>query len=213
MSNPKISIRFSNPKYNTSTKKFKIDVEYLSDTPNIRIFGQNVRFFYDGAIFENANVNTVRFTDFAPGYGPFSPYPNYMQNTTSGKAFFNLQTINAQYINSAIAINDINATPVIISTDVNNWTKLFTIELTTRNVLSGDTYPVLIWDHEDDETRGSYVNGPDGNVITHVINPQGVIRTGPTDEVYQGHFNWSQTPGSLKAPWGFPNKNNKFTVA
>ena len=213
MSNPKISIRFSNPSYNSSTRKFKIDAEYLSDTPNVRIFGHNVRFFYDGILFENANTNTVKFTDFAPGYGPTLPYPGNLSNSTAGKAWFNLQSVSAGYINSAIAINNINETPVIISTDSNNWTRLFAIELTTRNILLGDTYPILIWDHEDDETRGGYINGNQGNVITHVVNPSGAITTGPTDEVLSEHYNWSQTPGKTVAPWGFPNTNNKFTVA
>jgi hypothetical protein len=212
MANPKISIRFSNPTYNPSTKKFKAEVQYLSDTPNVRIFGQNVRFFFDGAMFQNASQSTVKFTDFAPGYGPFSPYPNYMSNPTAGISWFNLSTTAVPYINSAIAINNINATPVIISTDSNNWTKLFSVELTTKNVLSGDVYPILIWDHEEAVGQGGFVSGNAGNVITHVIDPTGVIKTGPT-QVTATHFNWSQTPGTLKAPWGTPNTNNKFTVA
>ena len=209
MANPKVSIRFSNPKYNSSTKKFKIDVEYLSDTPNIRVFGHNVRFFYDGSMFESANANTVKFTDFVPGYGPFSPYPNYMSNPTAGKAWFNLSTTALGYINSAIQLNNVNATPVLLST--NSWTKLFTIELTTKNVLSGDVYPILIWDHEYGDNLGGYIVGPDGNVITYVVNPSGAITTGPTDEDAY-HFNWAQTVGSLKAPWGFPNTADKVTV-
>lgn len=211
MANPKISIRFSNPTYNPSTKKFKAEVQYLSDTPNVRIFGQNVRFFFDGAMFQNANASTVKFTDFAPGYGPFSPYPNYMNNTTAGISLFKLSTTSAPYINSAIQINNINETPVIISTDSNNWTKLFSVELTTKLVLSGDVYPILIWDQEEVSANGGFIPGNQGNTITHVVNPSGVIETEPTT-VSAIHFNWSQTPGKTVAPWGLPNTNNKFTV-
>lgn len=211
MADPKIKIKFANPNYNTSTKKFKFDVQYLSDTPNVRLFGHNVRFIYDGSMFENANSNTVKFTDFVPGYGTFSPYPNYMTNPTFGKAYFNLTSTIAPYINSAIAMNNVNATPVIISTDPNNWTKLFTVELTTKTVLSGEVYPILIWDQEEVSQNGGFIPNNDGNKITHVVDPSGIIRTGPTKTTAE-HFNWEQTPGSVTLPWGNPTTKNKVNI-
>lgn len=211
MAQPKITTRFSNPQYEASTKKLTLNVDFLSDTPDQRIYGMNVRFFYDGAIFEKGNTATVRFKDYAPGYGGFSPNPPYFGNSTAGIAWFKLSSTAVTYVNGAMALTNVNATPIIISTDILDWTTLFKIELTTKLPLTGEVAPAIIWDKETIPTNGGFIPGSDGVTITTILDPTGAIKTQPTEE-YAQHFNWTPYLGNTVAPWGQPSNQNKFTV-
>ncbi|HOC69330.1 MAG TPA: hypothetical protein PKO23_11020, partial [Candidatus Hydrogenedentes bacterium] len=46
---PALTIRFTNPHYNCIGNTYCVDVALQSDTPQVRLFGANIRFFYDTA--------------------------------------------------------------------------------------------------------------------------------------------------------------------
>lgn len=208
---PNINVRFAYNSYNPTTKKLKLDVQFLSNTENQRLFGMNVRFFYDTTFMAPGSPSTVEFVDFAPGYGKFSPNPPFFGNGTVGSVWFKLPTNICTYVNGAVQLNNVNATPIIISTDVFNWTRLFSIEVVSKNVLTGTNYPAFIWDKETNPANGGFMPGPDGVTITTVVNPTGIITTQPTTE-YVDHFNWKATMGATLAPWGIPVTTNPVTV-
>ncbi len=204
MPQPKITTRFSNPVFDTNTNKLKLSVEFHSDTPNQRLFGMNVRFFYDASVFESGNASTVKFVDFEPGYGIFTGTPASYGTGTMGIAYFHLPTTACTYVNGAIQLNSPSSDPIFIQTDESQpWTRLFSIELTVRSAVSGTIYPSVIWDKETIPNNGGFLPGSDGVTITTVVNPSGIVTTQSTDE-YAQNFNWFATPGALKAPWGNP---------
>ncbi len=201
---PNIVTRFSYQGYNPITKKLKLGAEFLCDVVNQRVFAMNVRFFFDATFFLPGSPSTVNFVDFAPGYGKHSPIVPYFGTGQAGKAYFNLPTTPVTYVNGAMSIVNINEAPILVSTDPTKWTRLFSIELTTKNVLvNSNNYPAVIWDREPIGTNGSFLTGNAGNVVTVVEDPSGVIKTAPT-LVTALHFNWNAVPTATKAPWGSP---------
>lgn len=194
---PVITVRFANPQLNCNSLTYCVDVEFNSNTPDLRLFGMNVRYFFDSSVLTFQN-----FTDFPPGYGPFSPNPPIVATglPSSGPTLFGLNGA-ATYVNGAIQLIDPNTPPVYISTT--GWTKLFKICFTVKNVelfASGIFAPSLIWDLEENPINGGFLPGSDGVVITVVAPPP--MQSAPTTEnVVQ--FNW-QYSSSNPLPFGYP---------
>src|SRR5690242_20822153 len=59
---PVVTVRFANPHYECLTMHYCVDVEFMSNTPGVQVFGMNVRFFYPDNILELLPVNA--FSDF-----------------------------------------------------------------------------------------------------------------------------------------------------
>lgn len=181
---PDVSIRFNNPIFNPATKKYKVDVEVQSKD-SVQVFGINVRFFYDASTFVPGNINTVKFTDFAPGYGVVIPNPPYIATAQIGYIWFGLHGSAVTYVNGAVQLLNTQATPLYI----NQWVKLFSVELTTPMTVIGSN-PCIIWDKKLNPYLGGYMYGSDGVTITtidHISNGQ--IFTVPTTE-HAVQFNW-----------------------
>src|SRR6185503_5637316 len=76
---PTITTRFVNPDYQCTNGSYCLDVEFLSNMPDVRIFGMNVRFFYPDNV-----LSLIGFSDFQGGYGAIAPDPPII--ITSGPA-------------------------------------------------------------------------------------------------------------------------------
>lgn len=204
---PQIKIRFNNPQYDSTTKKFKLDVEFQSDQENQKIFGINVRFFYDATIFlpSTPTSHKVSFIEFAPGYS-IQNKSSIATSTTLGKTWFNLATGPVTYVNWAIQTSSVNSSPVI---STSNWTKLFAIEVISKNVLTGSVCPSFIWDKKNKDQ--GYMINTEGVTLITVVDPTGDVTNQSAIEL-PSHFNWSPTPGKTSAPWGNPHTSNCINV-
>lgn len=198
-----VTVRFANPQVDFMNGTMKVDVEFQCDVPNQRLFGKNVRFFYDPL-----QLNFLYFTDYAPGYGPITPNPPYVATglPQSGLILFSFPD-RATFVNGAIQLLDNSAPPVYISTT--GWTKLYSImfEIVNANTVSGQFCPVLIWDLQEDPSSGGFLWGSDGVVITLVAQPP--MESKPSEEhVIQYNWQYSGTPGF---PYGYPVYANCFS--
>lgn len=201
----KIKVRFNNPRYDAVTKKFKIDVEFQSDVDNEKIFGINTRFFYDSTIFLPSTTSNpkINFIEFATGYFIQNKPINGLVPLQIGKTFFKLPTSPVNYVNWAVQGNA-NTAPVISTT---GWTKLFAVELTSKDVLTGKVCPAFIWDKKNKDA--GYIPNQEGVTIITVVNPAGEVTTKSVEEI-PVHFNWTATNSSV--PFGAPNTSDCVTI-
>ena len=203
---PVIHIRFANPQYDSTTKKYKIDAEFQCESLDNSLFGMNVRFHYDATkLVPGSNDNgKIKLVDFAPGYGMQSKAS--CRTSTAGIALFGLTTAPMTYVNWAIQLNDPSASPVIIPTS--GWIKLFSIETETPTSLSSidNFHPVFIWDAQDQPDKGGYAS-TNARVVTTLVNVRGTTSGSTTSKPsvnYVQHWNWEDFPGSSVKPYGTP---------
>ncbi|MGB3078208.1 MAG: hypothetical protein WBB31_03950, partial [Saprospiraceae bacterium] len=203
---PVITARFAHPSFNCSNE-YCVDVEFRSDTPDVQIFGINVRFFYPDSILE-----LIGFSDFQGGYGPVAPDPPIILTSSfAGSALFNFNGP-ADFVNGAVQVVD----PGILTyLDTANWTKLFQIcfHIDDPNPNLQSFCPSLVWDLEqfisNGEFRHGYLSGDDGLVIT-IVDPINSNESLPaTEDVVQ--FNWMYI-GDGSPPYGIPISNNCTTL-
>lgn len=186
-----VTARFSNPVLDCELQTYCVDVEFHSDTDNIRLFAMNVRLFFDDEF-----LSFIEFNDFAEGYAPVSPDPPNINQLTpgAGNTLFGFNG-EAVYINGAMQLVNSSAPPVYISTD--SWTKLFSIcfniDMTSISSLE-NICPGIIWDLQEDPEMGGFFSGSEGVVIT-IVNPEaGQPSLSVTENVVQ--FNWVYTQNS-----------------
>jgi len=195
---PVLKVKFGNPSYDCSTHIYKVNVRFQSNTPNLELFGINVRFFYPDDILE-----FISFGEFASGYAAVSPNPPLIStgNSSSGMGMFTFPGP-SEYVNGAV--QKVSATPVThISTT--GWTKLFCVSFQVEDTASfniGSFCPSIIWDLEEDPADGGFFGGSDGVVMTVVTT---YPNSGPSTENVQ-QLNW-QYDGIPGLPFGFPNNN------
>lgn len=201
---PTITLAFKNPRTNTAGTKFIVDVMAKSDIPGQRIFGINMRYFYSALQLKSSSASVV-FKEFAPGYGmaPFSKVTPIKGSATSGSLF----GINgaAVYINTAVQ----SMSP---SEDVylDDWKKIFTIESTFNYpTLDPDPCAYMIWDKEFDPTRGGFLPGSAGTVVTvraapGTVNQNNIPMESAPALVKFEHLNWQYAGDVLKPPFGSP---------
>lgn len=192
---PVLKVKFANPTYDCATHIYRVNVRFQSNTPNLQLFGINVRFYYPDDILE-----FISFGDFISGYAPVSPNPPLVQtgNESSGMALFGFPGP-SEYINGAV--QKIAETPVTII-PTNSSIKLFNVSFYVEDTAAfniGSFCPGLIWDLEEDPANGGFQGGSEGVVMTVVTT---YPNSGPTTEnVIQ--FNW-QYDGVPGLPYGFP---------
>ncbi|MEO5905666.1 MAG: hypothetical protein ABIQ11_02995, partial [Saprospiraceae bacterium] len=193
---PTVTMRFANPTYNCVANQYCVDVEFLSDSVGVEIFGVNVRFFYPDTLLELDS-----FTNFQGGYGPSAPDPPIILtgNSSSGMNLFGFPGP-AEFVNGAIQLVDNSQPPILLDTAV--WTLIFSICFTVDGPAMDTNFcPPLVLDLEVDPNNGGFLTGDDGVVIT-VTDPDPNIESAPAfANVVQ--FNWEYS-GDGSAPFGMP---------
>ncbi|MDX9906261.1 MAG: hypothetical protein RBS55_06715 [Bacteroidales bacterium] len=180
--NPNVTVRFNNPYYNCETQLYCVDVELLTDTEEQQLSGMNIRFFYNGDVLEFLTMGS-----FEPGYSSPAPPVIKTGSIENGESFgFNGPLV---FFNGQVQMTG----PVssFISTDENNWTKLFNLcfRLKHPNVLGVEDFcPSLIWDLKQNQGVGGYLPGDDGLIIT-LVNQDSEQKSLPAFENVN-HFNW-----------------------
>ncbi|MCK6692450.1 MAG: DUF11 domain-containing protein, partial [Thermoanaerobaculia bacterium] len=200
---PVITVRFANPQYNCATGEYCLDVEYQSNTANQRVFGTNVRFFYDDNVLE-----LINFRNFEPGYGAVAPNPPGVSTGGPGSGGLFGFGGPAEFVNGAIQLTNTNAPPLFISTT--GWTKVFTVCFNVDNAANLDVFcPSVVWDLEQNPANGGFLAGDDGVVIT-LVDPNNSSNSLPsTENVVQ--FNWQYT-GNGTPPYGQPNPTQCISI-
>lgn len=194
---PVVTVRFANPQFDCETSTYCLDVEFLSDSADVQVFGMNVRFFYDDSILE-----FIAMGDFQGGYGVTSPNPPIITTglPNTGPALFTMDGA-AEYVNGAIQLVNQSASPVRLSTS--EWTKLFNICFAVEDpsALNNPNFcPSVVWDLEADPANGGFLTGGNGVVISIVAPPP--FDSNPTTEnVVQ--YNWAYS-ASTGFPFGSP---------
>jgi hypothetical protein len=179
---PEVTVRFANPYFDCPTQNYCVDVEFISNTEGLQVFGMNVRFFYDDNILEFLSMG-----DFAEGYGVPNP-PVIATGPPDSGAPFGLAGP-SEWFNGEVFLLDFSS--VYLSTT--EWTKLFNICFHVDDPNSLSLYefcPTLIWDLQEDppEFGGGFLPGDDGVVIT-IVDPTYTQESAPTiEQVVQ--FNW-----------------------
>ncbi|HSF90536.1 MAG TPA: hypothetical protein VLA46_14025, partial [Saprospiraceae bacterium] len=192
---PLVTVRFANPDWNATTSQYCVDVEFLSDTSDIQVFGMNVRFFYDDSVLE-----FVGFDDFQGGYAAFAPNPPHINTSPAGPALFGFSGP-ADFVNGAIQLVTIDSTPVIL--DTVQWTKIFRVcfDIDDADPNAESFCPSLVWDMEANPANGGFLVADDGAVIT-VLDPDPAYESAPSVE-HVVQFNWRYI-GTGSTPWGEP---------
>ncbi len=193
---PVVTVRLANPQFDCDTETYCLDVEFLSDSPNVQVFGMNVRFFFDNDVLEFLSMG-----EFENGYGPVSPSPPSISigSQNSGSTLFSMEGA-AVFVNGAIQLVNQNAAPVYLSDS--KWTKLFNICFRVKDPASLNNpkfCPIVVWDLEENPQDGGFLTGSNGVVITIVAPPP--LDSSPTTENVI-HHNWSYSSTS-GFPFGF----------
>ncbi|MEO7927254.1 MAG: hypothetical protein ABIR93_11055, partial [Saprospiraceae bacterium] len=207
---PTVTVRFANPVFDCAAMRYCVDVEFISNTPGVQIFGINLRFFYPDSILEIA-PDTFGFHLFAPGYGLSQPVPPTVFNPITGPGFIlGFGTSLLDFENASIELVDPTAPPVILSTTT--WTRLFQVCFIVDP--SANTMvpfcPSLVFDLEQNPANGGFLVGDDGVVIT-MVDPMGPPGSSlpVTENVVQ--FNWVYN-GSSTPPYGMPVSNMCISI-
>jgi hypothetical protein len=178
---PVVTVRFNNPQYDCPTQTYCVDVEFISDTPGLQLFGMNVRFFYDDNILEYLSMG-----DFQEGYGSQEP-PEIVPGPAGSGTQFGIAGP-MEWFNGSVQDTSTAYTTYLSTTE---WTKLFNIcfHVDDPNSLSIRNFcPTILWDLQADPEMGGFIPGDDGVVMT-VADLSGQQDSSPTTEnVVQ--FNW-----------------------
>ena len=187
---PTVQVRFADPVLVDGKLILKAQ---FKGGDSLRLFGINVRFFQDAAIFTNA----TRILTVKPGYALMSPNPAIVKTGNAASkvicGFIGAST----YFNGAIQLTD-QTQPAIF---LNDWETLFEVELTPKNISTSCPYPV--WEKMLDPNLGGFLGGSDGVVIT-VLEPNATISSPCIEKAEQ--LNWNYGSGiKYKYPYGVPN--------
>ena len=177
---PSVTVRFANPYYDCPTNTYCLDVEFICDTPGQKLFGMNVRFFYDDSILEYLSMG-----DFQVGYGG-SATPVIRTGPSSSGTSFGIAG-RLEWFNGTL--NLISSSPIFLSTT--KWTKLCNIcfRVDDPNVKKNSNFcPSVFWDLEANSEPVGYLAGDDGVVMT-IVDLTGAEKSLPTTEIVE-HLNW-----------------------
>ena len=192
---PIVRVRFFHPVYNEITKNYYVDVEFQSNTPNLVLFGMNLRFLYDDAVLEFQSVG-----DFEGDY--MSSMVSVTTNPPSSATLFGF-TGPMEYCNGVVELYSMDQLRYK-QISMTGWTKLFSIcfHVDAPSAFTGTGFcPSIVWDLQMNPNDGSFLHGSSGVVMT-VIDPEGLLDSAPvTEEVVQ--FNWAYD-GTSAPPYGAP---------
>ena len=204
LAQPTITVQFDNPQYDCNTLQYCVDVEFKSDTVGQKVFGMNVRFFYDDSILE-----LIGFSGFVGGYNATAPNPPIrLTSESGGPALFDFDGA-AEFINGGMGLTNMSAPPIVL--DTHNYTKLFKMCFTVDNPYSLNVFaPPLVWDLERNPENGGFLTGDEGVVIT-VVDPDPIIESAPAYEQVN-QFNWDYDTDDV-IPYGHPETNQPINIS
>ncbi len=209
LQSPIITVRWANPRFNSLTRRYTLDAEFSSSIPGVEISGMNVRFFYDSnkLLPSSVGVYNANIVELQGHYKLHAPNPPLVTNSlTGGKALFNLAGA-ATYFNGAISVDKDLPNDILLDS---TWKKLFAVEFRVPTGISGPFAPSVIWDLEQDNSRGGYLPGSAGVVIVMEGNIESNELSYPATENVS-NFNWDYN-GSLFPPYGTPNNLNSIMI-
>jgi hypothetical protein len=195
---PVVAVRFFNPVFDCPTQTYCVEVQFMTDTPGLELFGMNVRFFYDDNVLEFLSMD-----EFQGGYHAVNGPLIETFGTGSG-AFFGLPGSPMEQVNGVVELTPLDPpAPIYLSGE---WTKLFNICFHVDDPAAiGVTNfcPVIIWDLEENppELWPGYLDGDDG-VVMSVVDFTGQYDSTPTTENVV-HLNWQYDGTPESAPVGF----------
>lgn len=181
---PQIDIQFANPKYDSDTRTYTVDVELMSMIEPEILFAMNLRFFYDASLLQYKGID-----QFHQGYGFLGEAPKaIVGGQSSGAVLFDFGN-NAGYINgTVILVNE--PFPLHILTD--RWTKAFRVKFKVPLITytNGHFCPGIIWDKEFDPSDGGFLPGSEGILISVVENDPATPFDAIVAHTYGYPFNW-----------------------
>jgi hypothetical protein len=189
---PRIEARFANPRFDSQSRTYFLDVELSSKDGPEMLFGMNLRFFYDASLMEFQKVD-----DFHQGYGILGNAPKpIVGNAQSGNQLFAFSHA-AAYINGAVQLLD-DRFPMQIPS--NGWVKAFRVSFKVPvTALHNQQFcPSVIWDLEAAQGAGGFLPGSAGLVITVVETNRASRFASEPAEASAVQFNWAySTEGGL----------------
>ncbi len=202
---PQINTRFSNPRYDKSTKLYSLDVELNSKSSKESLFGMNVRFFYDASLLEFKKLD-----QFSQGYGILGQQPTTLQaNGQSGTTMFNLNQATV-FVNGAVQLAD-SQTPLQITPD--KWVKVFSVIFKVQLIHQDkkDFCPSVLWDLKPSGVSGGFLTGDDGLVITVLENDPNTPDISAPAHVSATSLNWEANSTNVM-PFGKPTSNTCISL-
>ena len=203
---PVVTVRFNNPRYACDNQTYRVDAEFRSDKPGLRLYSMNVRFCH-----ETTALDYLGLGELAPGYTRYSPNPA-QEEFWEGTPFGFPGTSAVTYINGAIQLADYTEDPILLPTGNGEWVKLFSIffKVMDPGIIANGFCPVLIWDLQEVNSNGGFKIGSDGVTITCLDPPLYYIDGEPIYEQSKPvtemavQFNWIYDNDGNPATYGYP---------
>jgi hypothetical protein len=190
-----IQSRFSNPQFLEESRTYCLDVELKTDVSGLKIYGMNVRFFYDASILTYKEMK-----GFQPGYAQVSPFPaEVTKGDLWGTMLFNTES-SAASVNGAVQLVDQNSS---IELPLMEWRKLFQVCFEVPESVTADQpfCPSVIWDYNN-ASSSSFLRRSGGLVVTTVEDDQSVV--GQNHNLEINNFNWEIYQEQITPPFGMP---------
>lgn len=202
---PGVTTRFANPQFNPITRSYTLDLELNASIPDLKLFGINLRFFYDASDLEFVSISDLHSSYAIQGELPKA----YVGNSASGSAIFNFEAA-AGYINTAVQLVKEDA-PLVISD--RNWTRFGRAHFRVAPSIVDGTQvcPSVVWDKKSSAKGEGFLPGSSGVVITLVEDDPETRETTQPTAVYSLPFNWDFN-GSDNMPYGYPANDVCITV-
>ncbi len=201
-----ISTRFAHAKFDAKTNTYSLDMEMMSAGARQKLFGMNLRFFYDASKMEFSSVG-----DLPAAYQLMGGQPKaFKGNADSGYKLFNLEE-SAAYVNGAIQLVKEDEP---LELQPNQWTKVGKLNFTLSSTLAPGSRicPTVIWDLQDKAQKGGFLPGGDGVVITVVENNPVTRQTTAPANVSTVPINWAYDDSAESLPYGNPVNQECFSV-
>jgi len=209
---PVISVRFNHPVYDCKLQTYCVDVEFNANTPGLKIYDMNVRFFYETSVLQY--VSTGNFAKWYTSRKAPMPYI-----TSENGANFGI-TGNVTYWNGSVYLvnpfgDDFSTGTgiVTISSDPLVWTRLFSLcfkVLNPSDLAQTGICPALIWDLQVDPLKGGFGDQSDGVVITY-LNP-GTVSGYLSAAENAVQYNWAYDADPSTLPYGGKNPGMCITT-
>ncbi len=192
-----VQMRFANPEFNRNAGTYSLDFQMKTDQDLEKLFGINLRFFYDATKLEFESLNGLPASYSIQGDTPKA----FVGNEESGKSLFSLESTTA-YVNTAIQLND-EDNPLEITHK--QWTKVGSLNFKVPEAaLNGTTFcPSVIWDQQLPMTKSGFLPGSGGVIVTLMEEDAATRETTKPTLVTGKSFNW-QLNGSSVNPFGYP---------
>lgn len=193
----RVSMRFAQPQFNVNERAYSINVEMHALQPGQKLFGINLRFFYDATNIEFAGISALHSSYSIMGAAPFA----YRGNDESGQYMFNFPA-SAAYINTAVQLMNEDAPLELLHT---GWTKIATLNFVIPESveINSQLCPALIWDQKSSVLKESFLPGSNGVVVTLVEEDASTRETTKPTVVTSESFNWGSY-GVMNMPFGAP---------